>query len=232
MSGDGVEDAELLVRAQQGEVGAFAALVHRYAPLLQARTDDRDAVRRAFQRAMRRLDDAEVDDLAGWLLSLLPRAHRSDDAAAPGQAAPPAAGDITDQGATPAAPGQAAPPAAGDTTDQGATPADATGGGGTTDTPRSRATAADVPPLPAREIDALWGELAVRWPRGRRPLRLPRWVGQVALVAVLMVLAVLIPIAVLTTAGGPDPEPAPVGEVEGVPVDDDPFDLTFEDGVP
>lgn len=211
MSGDGVEDAELLVRAQQGEVGAFAALVHRYAPLLQARTDDRDAVRRAFQRAMRRLDDAEVDDLAGWLLSLLPRAHRSDDAAAPGQAAPPAAGD---------------------TTDQGAIPADATGGGGTTDTPRSRATAADVPPLPAREIDALWAELAVRWPRGRRPLRLPRWVGQVALVAVLMVLAVLIPIAVLTTAGGPDPEPAPVGEVEGVPVDDDPFDLTFEDGAP
>ena len=190
MSGDGVEDAELLARAQQGEVGAFAALVHRYAPLLQARTEgDQDAVRRAFQRAMRRLDDAEVDDLAGWLLSLLPRAHRGGGAAAPDQIE----GDATDQGSD---------------------------------------TAADVPPLPAREIDALWAELAVRWPRGRRPLRLPRWIGQVALVLMLMVLAVLIPIAVLTTAGGEDPEPATVGEVEGVPVDDDPFDLTFEDGAP
>lgn len=167
---DATDDGELVERAAQGEVGAFAVLVHRHAAELHARAGDMDAVRRAFQRAMRRLDRADTADVVSWLAGLLPRAHRGGDAS-PGGA----------------------------------------------------------PLLPDREIDALWAELAPRWPRGRRPLRFPRWVRRVALVLFLLALAVTVPYLVLITAGGQDPPPEPVAEVEGVPLDDDAFDLTFED---
>jgi len=168
-------DAQLVARAAQGEVGAFAILVHRHAAGLYGSAGDMALVQRAFQRAMRRLDRADTEDVAGWLRSLLPTqrgAGRDADAS-----------DV------------------------------------------------DVPaPLLARhELDALWAELAPRWPQGRRRLRLPRWVGQVALVLFLLVLAVTLPYLVLTTAAEPDDRPEPVAEVEGVPLDDDAFDLTFED---
>lgn len=173
--GAGADDAQLVARAARGEVGAFAILVHRHAAGIYAHTGDMALVQRAFQRAMRRLDHADTDDVPGWLRSLVP-ARR-------GAGRSPDAGGV-----------------------HGSTPL-----------------------LATHELDALWAVLAVRWPQGRRRLRLPRWVGQVALVLFLLVLAVTLPYLVLTTAGEGDGRPEPVGEVEGVRLDDDAFDLTFED---
>ncbi len=175
--GDDGSDAELIARAQQGEVGAFAILVHRHAATLCARAGDMDAVEQAFQRAMRRLHTADTADVEAWLLRQLPRAHRPTD------------------GDTRSADPEAVPAA----------------------------------PLATHELDALWAALAPRWPRGRKPLRVPRWVGRLTLVLVLLALAVAIPYVLLTTADGDEPAPDPLAEVEGVPLDDDAFDLTFED---
>ena len=99
---------------------------------------------------------------------------------------------------------------------------------GPTAAERAAATAA---PLPDRTIDAGWRELATYWPRGRQPRQVPRWVGQVALVASLLVLAVVVPYALLVTAGdGTAEPPPPLAEVVAEPIEDDEFDLTFEDG--
>ncbi len=203
---DGLDDARLVTRAAAGEVGAFAVLVHRHAAGLYARTDDLDAVARAFRRAMRRLDrfDTETEDVAGWLHELLPSAtrrtadHGRDDHGR------------HDHGRADHGPAGSSGPGAGDL-----------GDGGDTDVA--------APPLAAHELDALWAELAPRWPRGRRPFRLPRWVAQTALVVFLLSLAVLITYVAVTAVGGQDRRAEPVSEVRGVPIDDDAFDLTFED---
>ena len=172
------DDAALLRCARDGDVSAFAVLVHRHTPVLvaaaQAASADGDesaAVERAtrtWQRALRGLRRAAVeDDVEAWLLEL-----------------------------------------------QG--------------TPIDAAARDHAPLLTTATQDALWAELASRWPRGRRPVRVPTAVGRVALVLVLLVLAVTLPAAVLlTTGGGQDPVPPPT--VTAVPVDDDEFDLTDED---
>ncbi len=177
MPPDVAEDAQLVARAHRGEVGAFAVLVHRHAAHLHALAGDMDGVLRAFRRAMRRLDRADAEDVAGWLASLLPRGQRP--------------GDDEDDTAT-----------------------------------------GHAPPLPASEVDALWAQLAPLWPRGRRRVRVPRWVGRLTLVLFLLALSVAIPYLVLTTSEDREPAPSPVAEVEGVPLDDDTFDLTFEDDAP
>lgn len=64
-------------------------------------------------------------------------------------------------------------------------------------------TAAPADPGPALEgpqLDALWAQLARRWPRGRAPRqRLPTWLRWSLLTLVLMALAVVIPYATITT---------------------------------
>lgn len=85
-------------------------------------------------------------------------------------------------------------------------------------------------PLATTELDQLWGELAPCWPRGRRPRRPPRWLGHVAIVALLLALSVAVPYALLVTAvDEEDDPPVPVEEVVAVPIEDDAFDLRFED---
>lgn len=165
-------DDEVLARARVGDAGAFAVLIHRYAPTVHAAAGehgdpDPDAtVIAVFQRAMRQLDHAPPDDVAGWLVRLaLPRRQRNDAAAPPDP-----------------------------------------------DT---------VSPLPDRAVDAIWAELAPRWPSGRRPLRLPRWVGQVAVVLLLLVLSVAVPYVLLVTTAEEAQEPAPIAEVIAEPVEDD-----------
>jgi hypothetical protein len=169
--GDAAE-AALLARARAGDPSGFAALVHRYAPMLHAAAhsaghDDPDAaVVAALTRAMRRLDVADAADLAGFLVGLLelPRA-RTDEVTVPDPD--------------------------------------------------------EVAPLPTAEVDAIWAALAPRWPKGRRPVRLPRWVGHVALVAVLLVLSVAIPVLLLATADDAEQGPAPLAEVIAEPLEED-----------
>jgi len=170
---DGPGDAELLDRARSGDPSGFAALVHRYAPLLHAGAvdagvEDPDAgVVAALTRAMRRLDDADPDAMGAWLVGLL-------------------------------------------------------------QPPRARSEAVPVPdasrvaPLPGAEVDAIWSTLAPRWPRGRRPVRVPRWVGAVALLAVLVGLSVAVPALLLVTADDGDGSPAPLAEVVAEPLEEDP----------
>jgi hypothetical protein len=68
---------------------------------------------------------------------------------------------------------------------------------------RKGRTAAPTAPRPAvdgSELDALWAELAPRWPRGRAPRgRLPAWLRWSMLTVVLMALAVVIPYVTITT---------------------------------
>ena len=97
-------------------------------------------------------------------------------------------------------------------------------------TPLSDDDADRAAPLATAELDQLWGELAPCWPRGRRPRRPPRWLGQVAIVLLLLALSVAVPYALLVTAADEeDDPPAPVEEVVAVPIEDDEFDLRFED---
>jgi hypothetical protein len=173
------DDEGLLSRARSGDVGAFAALVHRHAPRVhvvarEAGTDTPDEVTaRTFIRAMRRLDQAPPDDVAGWLLGLQqPRRRRGHEAAVP-----------ADEDAV--------------------------------------ATDADPAVLPQRTLDAIWAELAPRWPSGRRPVRLPRWVAQVALVALLLVLSVAIPYLLLVATAEQGDTPEPLAEVVAEPLEGD-----------
>lgn len=168
---DGAGDAEQLARARAGDPSGYAALVHRYAPVLHAaartagREDPDAAVVAALTRSMRRLDAADPDDLGSWLVSLLePRRARSEPVAVPDPD--------------------------------------------------------EVAPLPTADVDAIWAALAPRWPTGRRPVRVPRWVGHVALLVVLVALSVAIPMLLLTTADD-DQGPAPLAEVVAEPLEED-----------
>jgi hypothetical protein len=97
-------------------------------------------------------------------------------------------------------------------------------------TPLSTAAAERAAPLTTAELDRLWGELAPCWPRGRRPRRPPRWLGHVAIVVLLLALSVTVPYALLVTAAEEEAEaPVPVEEVVGVPIENDEYDLRFED---
>lgn len=92
LRGLGVTGSELLARARNGEAAAFAVLVHRHAPRLHALAsatgaDDPDAVVvTTFARAMRRLEQAPAEDLAGWLAGL--QAGRGDPAPEPAEIPP------------------------------------------------------------------------------------------------------------------------------------------------
>ncbi|MEX2551244.1 MAG: hypothetical protein WD638_13555 [Nitriliruptoraceae bacterium] len=90
-------------------------------------------------------------------------------------------------------------------------------------TPDALARAQEPEPLPATVLDEVWDGLAARWPTGRRPLRLPRWVGRAALLVVLLGLAAGVPYVVLVTASDRDDTPPPISEVDAVPheVEDD-----------
>jgi hypothetical protein len=163
-------DAELLARADAGDGAAFAVLVHRHAATLHATatasgSDDPEAeVVATLSRAMRQLDTAPTEDVAGWLVGLQARRRG-------------VTGEVPDL-------------------DQ-------------------------VTTLQERVLDAIWAELAPRWPTGRRPVRLPRWVGHVALVALLLVLSVAVPYLLLVTAADPASGPAPLAEVVAEPLEDD-----------
>jgi hypothetical protein len=61
------------------------------------------------------------------------------------------------------------------------------------------------PELDDDERDEIWAELDLRWPAGRVPRSVPRWVGPSALVLALGALAVLVPYGVLALgANGSD----------------------------
>lgn len=62
----------------------------------------------------------------------------------------------------------------------------------------------DPPPIDPDELDEIWAELDLRWPNGRVPRSIPRWVGWAAMVVVLVALAVLIPYLALTTGTDDD----------------------------
>jgi hypothetical protein len=79
----------------------------------------------------------------------------------------------------------------------------------------------DIEALPDRTLDAIWAALAPRWPSGRRPVRAPRWVGQVALVALLLVLSVAIPYLLLVTAAEQGEAPGPLAELIAEPLEED-----------
>jgi hypothetical protein len=97
-------------------------------------------------------------------------------------------------------------------------------------TPLAADEADRAAPLTTAELDALWGELAPSWPRGRRPTRPPRWLGHVAVVLLLLALSVAVPYALLVTAAQEEDEaPVPDEEVVAVPIENDDFDLRFED---
>ncbi|MFP4150006.1 MAG: DUF433 domain-containing protein, partial [Nitriliruptoraceae bacterium] len=85
-----------------------------------------------------------------------------------------------------------------------------------------------VAPLPGPQVDAIWAALAPRWPTGRRPVRVPRWVGQVALVLVLVLLSVALPILLLTSEEVDNGQPEPLAEVIAEPLEED--DLDAADG--
>ncbi len=62
----------------------------------------------------------------------------------------------------------------------------------------------DAPPMDPSELDEVWAALAPRWPNGRRPRYVPRWVWRtlaaLAILTVLLALAVLVPYVAITTA--------------------------------
>lgn len=80
----------------------------------------------------------------------------------------------------------------------------------------------DVPPLDADVADEIWAELDLRWPGGRVPRSVPRWVGWAALLVVLVSLAVVVPYLLLTVETGPDED------VELVELVARPFDEEIE----
>ena len=74
-----------------------------------------------------------------------------------------------------------------------------------------------VPTLDDAEADEIWAELDIRWPRGRVPRNLPRWVGWFGLVIALVGLAVLVPYVLLTIDSPNGEDDEPITEVIGRP---------------
>ena len=172
------DDADLLAHARQGDAAAFAVLLHRHGPAVHAASSDGTtervhedtgeppvataAVTRTFLAAMRQLDQADDQDLRGWLLRLA----------------------------------------------LGADP-----------DPAALTRARRPEPLPGTVLDQVWGELAERWPTGRRPLRAPRWLAHAALLIVLLALAAGVPYVVLVTASDREEAPPPTSEVVAEPLE-------------
>ena len=194
------DDEELLARAREGDAAAFAVLVHRHAATLHAAATATSGAADPTSDAA--TDATDATDAAGGLgdrTSALTTVRRTFLRAM----------RRLDR----------------------ADPADVEGWLLELQrTPLDEDAAAHAAPLANADLDELWRELAPCWPRGLRRRRLPRWVAQVALVLVLLALAVAVPYALLITAvEEADNGPEPIAEVVAVPVDDDRFDLTFED---
>lgn len=85
----------------------------------------------------------------------------------------------------------------------------------------------DLPPpeLDQEELDEIWAELDLRWPDGRAPRSLPRWVSWSALVLALAALAVLMPYAVLTLGANGNDGPTELASLVARP-----FDEQIEEG--
>lgn len=86
-------------------------------------------------------------------------------------------------------------------------------------------TAEAAPPMDPDELDRVWRELDRRWPTGRPPRRLPRWlvrgVATLALIAALLALAVVGPYVALTTAEDQQTGEVVLDEVVAEPYDGD-----------
>ncbi|MDH3733287.1 MAG: RNA polymerase sigma factor [Gemmatimonadota bacterium] len=85
-SGQGSDDAALVLRAREGNAGAFEALVRKHyrGAFAVARSrvenamDAEDVVQESFVRALERLDDCDPERFAGWFLTMVRnRAHNA-----------------------------------------------------------------------------------------------------------------------------------------------------------
>jgi hypothetical protein len=82
------------------------------------------------------------------------------------------------------------------------------------------ADAQPMPDLEPDELDEIWAELDLRWPDGRVPRTVPRWVGWSALVITLAALAILVPYTVLTLGGNGDDGPNELASLVARPFED------------
>jgi hypothetical protein len=82
------------------------------------------------------------------------------------------------------------------------------------------ADAQPAPDLEPDELDEIWAELDLRWPDGRVPRTVPRWVGWSALVITLAALAILVPYTVLTLGGNGDDGPNELAGLVARPFED------------
>jgi len=222
-------DAELLQRARAGAAPAFAVLVYRYAALLHAGASTQIAVPSATAAST---GNGSGEPGSGGNGSGGPGSGGN------GSGGPHAGGSRAGGSHDGAA---SSDPAALDTVRRTflramrrLDRADGTALGrwllDLQGTPLTDDDADHAAPLSTVELDRLWSELAPRWPRGRRPARPPRWVGQVAIVVVLLALSIAVPYALLVTASEEAAElPVPTEEAVAVPIQDDEFDLRFED---
>lgn len=90
------------------------------------------------------------------------------------------------------------------------------------------------PTLDGQQLDALWAQLAPRWPRGRETgRRLPTWIRWSLLTLALMALAVVIPYATVTTGQRgtvPDTAAEPLRAALVQPAEDGTTDADGTDG--
>lgn len=182
-----LDDRALLTLAKDGSAPAFAVLVHRHLPVVDAvlgTRADRDRARvKVFVNAMRRLDQA-TDPFEVWIDRIAREAIRG----------PRGSADADDDRA-PAARSTAARAVhtSGTRADD---PADAP----------ADDDAADVADAAAR--DRLWRELARRWPNGRRPLRVPSLVTWLATLIMTIGLSAAVPWITLGQFDAKDAIPA------------------------
>lgn len=69
---------------------------------------------------------------------------------------------------------------------------------------KRRTVPAEVPPREPAEIDALWDELRLRWPDGRRPRRVPVFVKGLAVAVAAIALGIAVPVALIRTPAPAD----------------------------
>lgn len=230
------DDGELLELAQAGWSPAFAVLVHRHAPaLLEAFADEPDAADRVtdvFVRAMRKLPDQDpAASVRGWLSALAGRPLREGAPPATADAPPATDGASTADGepTTDAGPTTSSTPTAGTT---GATGTvllwNATSGPDATAVvaaPAAGAGGAGKAHLDRQldgTVDAIWRELAGRWPDGRhrrRPRRRRPALRALATVVGAVALGVVVPAIVLGMPPATDDE---VVTVRARPVEEAP----------